>query len=61
MAHGSSSHAYAQAHAHTGTHRHTRTAHHATGGHRHTPRTARVRRYCKLSERREGAVTPNAS
>lgn len=39
----------------------TRTAHHATGGHRHTPRTARVRRYCKLSERREGAVTPNAS
>lgn len=27
----------------------------------HTPRTARVRRYCKPSERREGAVTPNAS
>lgn len=38
-----------------------RTAHSTTGGRRHTPRTARVRRYCKPSERREGAVTPNAS
>lgn len=43
------------------THRQARTAHSTTGGRRHTPRTARVRRYCKPSERREGAVTPNAS